>query len=31
MAAIAVLSVVLRQRGSAEPKPVADPHVATGA
>ncbi|MCX2755244.1 hypothetical protein GR168_21545 [Gordonia sp. JH63] len=31
VAAIVVLSVVLRQRGSAESKPVADPHLATGA
>ncbi|MCZ4578437.1 DUF6766 family protein [Gordonia amicalis] len=31
VAAIVVLSVVLRQRNSAESKPVADPHLATGA
>ncbi|MGW6036403.1 DUF6766 family protein [Gordonia terrae] len=31
VAAIVVLSVVLRQRSSAESKPVADPHLATGA
>ncbi|MGF0328232.1 DUF6766 family protein [Gordonia hongkongensis] len=31
VAAIVVLSVVLRQRGSPESEPVADPHLATGA
>lgn len=31
VAAIVVLSIVLRQRGSAESKPVADPHLDTGA
>lgn len=31
VAAIVVLSVVLRQRNSAESKPVADPHLSTGA
>ncbi|WP_353507145.1 DUF6766 family protein [Gordonia sp. ABSL11-1] len=31
VAAIVLLSIVFRQRGSAESKPVADPHLDTGA